>query len=179
MDLRDRFLATMAFEPVERPPLWEFGYWPETIRRWYREGLPRQVGFADRPDLESVYGEALMWDSSFPPRDQDVHVHLGFDEGIRRVPLNSLVYPPFERHILEENGDIFIFQDERGQIRREKKDRSSVPQIIKPPVRNREDWEVFKTERLQATLKERLPSDWITQRPELKEGDFPLAIGGT
>ena len=37
MNMRQRFLATMDFEPVA-PPKWEFGYWGGTIRRWYGEG---------------------------------------------------------------------------------------------------------------------------------------------
>ena len=78
-----------------------------------------------KTDLESLYGEALMWDPSFPPREKDVHLALGFDEGIRRVPLNSFVYPAFERQILEEEGDSVVLLDERGSIRREKKDRNS------------------------------------------------------
>ena len=40
MNTRERFLATMAFEPVDHGLLGELGYWAETMRRWYREGLP-------------------------------------------------------------------------------------------------------------------------------------------
>jgi hypothetical protein len=33
LDVRERFLRTMRFEKVDRPPLCEFlGYWPETIK---------------------------------------------------------------------------------------------------------------------------------------------------
>ena len=32
MNIRERFLATMNFEPVA-PPKWEFGYWGGTMRR--------------------------------------------------------------------------------------------------------------------------------------------------
>lgn len=42
MNARERFLAVMNFEPVDRVPLWEFGYWAGAVRRWYTEGLPRK-----------------------------------------------------------------------------------------------------------------------------------------
>ncbi len=40
MNSRERFLATMNFDSVDRVLLWEFGYWAGTLRRWYGEGLP-------------------------------------------------------------------------------------------------------------------------------------------
>jgi hypothetical protein len=45
MNARERFLRTMHFEPVDRPyllPQWVF---PDTLRRWYHEGLPPDVHF--------------------------------------------------------------------------------------------------------------------------------------
>ena len=93
MNARERFLATMAFEPVDRPPLWEFGYWTEALVRWYREGLPRCEGLPE--NAGRVFGEGLSWDPSLLPftaRDRDVHLELRFDAGIGRVPLNSFVH---------------------------------------------------------------------------------------
>ena len=40
MNSRERFLSTMHFEPTDRPFRWEtLGMWPETLDRWYTEGL--------------------------------------------------------------------------------------------------------------------------------------------
>ena len=39
MTPHDRFLACMRFRSPDRPPLWEWGPWPSTLRRWRREGL--------------------------------------------------------------------------------------------------------------------------------------------
>ena len=51
MTIRERFLATLNFEPVA-PPKWEFGYWGGTINNWYAQGLPRKLNraahYADR-----------------------------------------------------------------------------------------------------------------------------------
>jgi hypothetical protein len=40
---RERFLRYMDFQPVDRPPLMEMGFWTETFERWHHEGLPRWV----------------------------------------------------------------------------------------------------------------------------------------
>jgi len=179
MNARERFLATMAFEPVDRPPLWEFGYWTEVLVRWYGEGLPHREGLPR--NAGRVFGEGLSWDASLLPftaRDRDVHLELGFDDGIGRVPLNSFVYPPFERRVLEETGNVILVQDERGHIWRDT--RAGVPpQSVRSPVETSEDWERFRAERLQPTLEGRLPADWPQQRENLRHRDFPLAIGGT
>jgi len=37
---RQRFINTVKFMPVDRPPLWEFGYLGTTLKRWGYEGLP-------------------------------------------------------------------------------------------------------------------------------------------
>lgn len=181
MNSRDRFLATMAFEPVDRAPLWEYGYWGTTLRRWYQEGLPRRVGLPDDPGLLNVNGPGCPWDPTMLPYtalDHDVQVELSLDKGIRRIPLNSFVYPPFERRILEDRGDTVLVRDPRGHIRLDRKDGQSISDIVKTAVETRDDWERFKAERLQPTLEGRLPADWPQQREQLRQRDFPLAIGG-
>ncbi len=40
MTLRERFLAVMEHQPVDRVPNWELGVWPQTRERWEKEGLP-------------------------------------------------------------------------------------------------------------------------------------------
>ena len=39
-DITDRFFRVYAYQAVDRVPDIEFGYWPQTIRRWLREGMP-------------------------------------------------------------------------------------------------------------------------------------------
>ena len=64
MNVRERFLATMAFEPTDHVPLWENGYWVGAVRRWYREGLPQRAGIpTDFPDGEMVCGGASNVDA--------------------------------------------------------------------------------------------------------------------
>ncbi len=39
MTSRERFLATMRYQPRDRTPFHGAGGWPETIDRWKREGF--------------------------------------------------------------------------------------------------------------------------------------------
>ena len=56
MSARERVLATMAFEPVDRVPLWEWGYWGETWRAWRREGAPMRLE-VDEPENKDAGGK--------------------------------------------------------------------------------------------------------------------------
>jgi hypothetical protein len=44
MNTRERFHAIMNFEKPDRNLIWEMGYWPGTVNRWYDEGLPKTHG---------------------------------------------------------------------------------------------------------------------------------------
>jgi len=39
-EIKDRYYRTYTYQDVDRAPDIEFGYWPQTIRRWLKEGLP-------------------------------------------------------------------------------------------------------------------------------------------
>ena len=184
MNTRERFLATMAFEPLDRVPLWEWGHWEETLRAWRRQGAPLPADVRRGVDLQAVEEERGVWDplttgllsDLFVKPDAQTRFHM--DPGLRRVPLNAFIYPLFEYRVLEEHADVIIAQDERGHIRRDKKGRASISNIIKPLVADREDWERVKAERLQLSLEGRLPANWPEVREELRTRDFVLAIGG-
>jgi len=182
MNIRERFLTTMAFEPVECPPLWEWDYWPETLRRWRAAGAPlcEQGSQTVTRAMEGEgrfdpYSTTLLSDVPFA---KDANLDFALDAGPRRVPLNSFICPLFEPRIIEEHGDVVISQDERGHIRQDKKGRAGIYNIIKPLVASREDWERVKAERLQLNPEGRLPECWPRLREEFKCRDFPLAIGG-
>jgi uroporphyrinogen decarboxylase len=178
VNTRERFLATMDFQSVDRVPLWEEGYWAATIRRWRCEGLPGRQTPADDEGQTNVTAEAWPSEPSWRARDQDVCEELGFDKGMQRIPLNCHFSPGFETRILEQEGDVITYRDGMGNICRTKKDRSSGAVIVKPVVQTREDWEQIKAERLQKTLDGRLPANWHEQRSQLRDRDFPLCAFG-
>ncbi len=178
MNIRERFLATMAFEPVDRGILWEWDYWEQTLREWQSQGAPLvQMD-------ETVNREGGGWDpfsmALFPdlPKQNGAMLPFELDPGLRRVPVNSFICPRFEYEILDETADTIIARDERGHIRQDRKGQISISNIIKPLVSGREDWERVKAERLQLSMANRLPDDWAKLRESYKDRDFVLAVGG-
>lgn len=183
MNIRERFLATMRFEQVDRAPLWEWDYWPEALHQWRDAGAPLR---GDR--AQSVNPSADLEEGAFDPLSttllsdvpfsEEAQLDFHIDPGAQRVPLNSFIFPLFEYRVLEERGDVIIAQDERGHIREDKKGRASISNIIKPLVASRGDWERVKAERLQLKLEGRLPANWSALQEEYKRRNYVLAVGG-
>jgi hypothetical protein len=42
-DITDRYYRVFTYQNIDRVPDLEFGYWPQTIRRWLKEGLPLKM----------------------------------------------------------------------------------------------------------------------------------------
>jgi hypothetical protein len=181
MNARERFLAVMNFERVDRTLFWEMGYWKETLERWYQEGLPRakDVTGGLKPG-EGVRGENAPHEEFIARerrRDEDVRNCLGFDKGMLCLPVNSLLHPLFEKKVFEETEDSILFQDEFGVRKRMNKKVASRPQYLRWPAQDREGFEVLK-ERLNPNLKDRIPPQWKELVREYRERDFPLTLGG-
>ena len=150
MNARERFVATMRYEPVDRPPLWEWGPWGVTVRRWQQEG-----GFEGHPpELSECDPEA------------GVGVYSGF-------------VPGFERKVVEDDGRTIIYVNEKGQLLRDMHNsEESMPEFIDYPVKNREDWEAL-IERMDPESPERYPADWDERVKRWNAGrTAPLGIGG-
>ncbi len=178
MNARERFRTVMEFGRPDRTLLWEMGYWPETLERWYGEGLKRREN-PDSPRGAAVRGEASPHDPfSARVRDADVRRALGFDPGLSSVAVNCGPAPLFEEAVFEETAEFVIYQDEYGVRKRLNKLESSVPQFIDWQVAGRADFERLKEERFRPGLQGRVPPEW----PELVKAyavrEFPLTIGG-
>ena len=101
MNSRERFVEVMDFGNPDRTMIWEFGYWAETIKRWYKEGLPRKDGIPeDLAEDKTVTGEAIPSPEYDSPRDVEVSSYLGFDKGIFKVPIDNWIFPPFKKQVL-------------------------------------------------------------------------------
>jgi len=174
-DARERFLATMNFQSPDRALLWEFGYWPETVKNWYNEGLPMKEPIEGEPLL--IAGEAQVSPVENIPRDKDIHNYFGLDKGLERVPIKDWIFPTFKEEIIEESEDIQLIIDEWGIKKKIRKDGKSVPQFVSWPVKNRSDFEKIK-ERFDANRKDRFPSNWRELVKTYKKRDFPLGVGG-
>ena len=51
--VKDRFYRTFTYQDVDRVPDLEFGYWPQTIRRWLQEGLPLELSSGETNEMFS------------------------------------------------------------------------------------------------------------------------------
>ena len=180
MNVRERFLSVMSFEPTDRTLLWELGYWASTVRRWYAEGLPCRVGVPDTlADGDNVRGGIAPWDEVGRPREDDLREFFGMDAGIRRIPVNLFLSPPYEEKVLEDHGEWVLTVDAHGATIKERKDHATLPHYVGWAVNDREDWEALKAERLRPTLEGRLPTNWPQIREELGRRDYPVtALGG-
>lgn len=184
MNARERYLALMSFEPVDRTMKWEFGYWAGALRRWTQEGLDIRGEVPDwLGDGEVVLGEAACADPSDVnprrPRDMAVHDQCHLDAGFRRLPVNILMYPEFPEEVLEDHGEWFLSRDKMGAIRREHKGRTSVPRLVGWAVSSRDEWEQLKAERLRPSLEGRLHPHWQELVREHTQRDYPLGVSGT
>ena len=179
MNTRERFLATMNFEEPDRHLVWEFGYWGGTVRRWYKEGLPEVHGL--RADIDG--GTGLFNESAGVPLNRDtsldIHEHFKMDPYLVRVPLATGAWPPYEAKVIEDHGDWYIWQEWDGCLRKELKNRTSLPTIVGGPVKDRESWERYKADRLRPSLEGRLPDNWSQLVEEYKTRDYPIGLGQT
>jgi len=207
MNTRERFLESMKDFDSDVPTMkWEFGYWGETINRWYREGLPKK----DPPELpdeittptSSLYIPAWNCDNKYVdegeypqgiaitagglytptqgfPLDNDVKNFTDMDRSQRLVDLNLLFYPTFEPKTIRETEDKLIYRDIDGVSRTFLKESATLPSWRESPIKGWESWEELKEERMNLdNVKDRLPDNWEGKVEEYGDRDYPLGLGG-
>lgn len=178
MNTREKFLASMSFSKELIIPKWEYGYWAETVRNWYKEGLdvekeiPSELGAG-----ESVRAE-VMGHKPGGYVDFEIHHIFNQDAHQRRIPIDNFIYPRFEEKIIEEHPTSVVVRDSWGLIKQRKKDQSTLERFISGPVQNLEDWEKLKEKRLQPDTLGRFPENWDALIKEYKQRDYPLVLGG-
>ncbi len=153
MNDRERWHRVFHFQSVDHVPDLEFGYWKDTLAVWHRQGLPREIntnGLADQ--------------------------YFGFARR-ETAGVNVSLYPSFRPRILGWEGDEKLMLDKSGAKCLVRKDgRSTIPQFLEYPVKDRVSWERFK-ERLDPRTRGRYPSDWEQRKAEWRDRDYPLVIG--
>lgn len=151
MNYRERYLETAKFGNPDRAFLVPQWVWHETILRWEREGMPRDVHF--------------------------VH-YFGFDR-YEVVPINYGLCPPFEVETLEvdEVERTTVIRDSDGSIKKIFLDKPelSMPLWLDYPIKTREDWEEYK-KRLNPHSPIRYPAWWEDYKRSVKDRDYPLGI---
>lgn len=128
MTERDRIIATLKRQPTDRIPKAD-SYWPETVARWRKEGLPATANPYEHFQTQPM-------------------VQMGFDWSLR---LPKKVFEETPRYVVEQDANGLVWQ-------RFKTDQSySPPRILDALIKTRQDWERHK--HLMAPSPARVPAD--------------------
>jgi len=146
----------MHFQPVDRLPNFEFGYWAETLPAWHEQGLPREI-------------------------DNEVKAYEYFGiESARGVPVNTGMRSGLGRaRIIESTERYEIGYDDIGvKYQINKEGHKSIPHYLEFPIKCREDFEPFR-ERLDPNPDGRYPAEEEWQRfvEEAKRSEVPICLG--
>lgn len=144
-----RFVACMEYQPVDRVPFWDWGAWPETIERWKAEGYVPGVNDPGKvADGRNSFG------------------HWFFPN------------PPFEYKVVEEDERHIVYINHEGILMKEMKGNpmSSMPQFIKFPVENRQEFRQFWKERMVPDLSQRIGPDWKADLRRWRADPVPLIV---
>ena len=140
MNNRERFRTTMHYQPRDRSPLLDFGFWDETFVAWYDQGLPRDVNALNGHDFFGM------------------DFSLEFAGVLSGVEVGLL--PPFEARVLEDQGDREVVQQADGVCVLRHKAMSSIPKPVGRLLTDRESWRKEYWPRLDPTTADRYPADW-------------------
>ncbi len=130
-DVKDRFYRTYTYQDVDRVPDIEFGYWPQTIRRWLKEGLPLELTPEETAHIFSSKLDAFF----------------GFEPEGHGIPVSTGLNPAFEEEVIERKEESVVMRTSDGIIAERflhDSDRSSIPHFIRFPVETPDDWMEIK-----------------------------------
>lgn len=148
MNDRQRFLATMRYEPRDRAPLCDFGFWDDTLDLWCEQGLPGPVTAADTDALFGMDRLRLF------KGDRD-HIYRTGTTGT-----HVLLSPAFEDRVIEDRGDQEVVMQDNGVLVLRQKFMKSIPQPLRHTLVDRKSWEEHYKPRLDPDHPARYPSDW-------------------
>jgi uroporphyrinogen decarboxylase len=155
MSDRERFLATMAFRPVDRGVIGDFSFWPETLDRWKEQGLPRRCtrNNADR--------------------------YFGMDRWMEPAGLNVSLQPAFRQQVIEDRGSDEVVQQANGVRVLRGKYMGSIPMHLGHLLQDRASWEKHYKPRLDPSDPKRFPRNMEKVLPQWRETEgreAPLAV---
>jgi len=135
MNQRERFNRVMHFEPVDRVPNVEIGYWDNIPELWRAQGMP-----ADIPWWPSE------GDLRYSRNSRELTQYFGLDSHdiVFCVSLNAEEYPRPTEAVIAEDEDTLTLRYSNGSIIRALKHDRGIAQDLDWPVKSRRDWEVVK-----------------------------------
>ncbi len=159
MNDRERYLATVGFQPVDRYPYYELGIWGQTYERWLREGLPE----------EELQGDWFRGQPRFARLDKREYIRLD----MRPIPGFERTVGETERYIL--------FIDRLGRTRRALREGMargtylSMDTYLDFPIKNRQDFLELKRH-YDPSDPARYPQDWEDLKRGWRTRDYPLYL---
>ncbi|MBQ4089853.1 MAG: hypothetical protein IJC56_08240 [Clostridia bacterium] len=167
MNNRERTRAILHYEDYDRMPVVAFGYWVETLDKWYNEG------YITEEECEGYkrYGDTSEYDFAIMKK-------LGFDFNWNTVfGGRNFMYPAFEEEILETKPDgSIIKRDSMGLKVLVKPGVVSIPAEIGTSMTGREAWEEHYKHRFQFS-EDRINVKAIEKAiAENETRDVPLAL---
>jgi Uroporphyrinogen decarboxylase (URO-D) len=142
MTQRERFLATMHYQPVDRGMICDFGFWPETIVAWHDQGLPRHVTY---DHYNGTHTDRFFGMDNYNGGGPSLHCGL---------------FPAFEEVVLEDRGDHELARQSDGVTVLRKKTMGSIPEHHGHLLIDRASWEQHYKPRLDPSHPDRYPKDW-------------------
>jgi len=155
MNCRERFIACMLGQKVDRAPFWLFwGEWPDTWRRWHAEGAPEH--FKSHYDLQRHFEADLV-------------------PGI--LPINCGPCPRRDWITLQEDEHSITRLDAWGVTRRDLKGRTTMAQFLDFPIKSHSDWIAYREKWLNPDDPRRLEGPWRQRAAEWTAQGRPIQIG--
>jgi len=144
----------MHFQPVDRIPDEEFGYWSENLAVWKQQGVPEDV-----TNLEAYF--------QFDSRSG--------------VGGNTGLMPGFASETVEQTDKYRIIRNGDGALQQVFTDgTSTIPHYIDFGLKGRKEWEEIYKPRLNIADPSRYPenrSDWEQTKAQLNDPNWSLPIG--
>ena len=156
MNNRERAMAILNYQSYDRMPVVHFAFWEETVENWVAEGHVASEEAYDHNAVAAKLGFDFDW----------------FTVAMPRTGMN-LLYPPFERKVIEElpDGGRKVL-DDFGVIHLQKDDATGIPMEFDHTLKDRASWEehflhrlVFSEERMNKELLESLKDDSTRDQP--------------
>ncbi|RIK52990.1 MAG: hypothetical protein DCC57_09065 [Chloroflexi bacterium] len=160
MNDRQRFVATMHYQPRDRSPIWDFGFWEDTLPVWYSQGLPDYV---TRETSDAYFG-----------------MDYGLEFGAGKVGVEAGLWPKFPYEVIEDLGEEELLMQEDGVIVINTKVLGSIPQPQRHSLTDRASWRKLFKPRLDPDYPTRLPPDYPARLAEWRDParDYPLVLPG-
>jgi len=154
MNDRQRFLATMHYQPRDRCPIWDFGFWAEALDRWHAEGLPDHV---------DSHEKAARF--------------FGMDDFHQGCSVNVDLCPEFKTEVVRTTDEYLYERRADGVVQQRHRHSVTIPHPVEFVLTGRDAWPEYR-KRLDPADPRRVPDDFADRvaRHRDETRDYPLCI---